>query len=220
MRAMFAILRRDLVLGLRQGGDILTLLLFFVSVGVLVPFAVGPDRPLLAVLAPAVVWIAALLAQLVSHERLFRADAEDGALALFRQAVIPLEMVVMAQILAHWLLTALPLVLAAPLLALMLGMDGAALLRTLVALLIGTPALVALGAIGAGLTVGLKRGGLVAPVLVLPLCLPVLIFGTGAVAEILPELRQQALLFLGAFSLISVTLAPFAVAQALKISGE
>ena len=186
MRAFLSVAVRDLRLGLRQGGDILTLVLFFVIVGTVLPFAIGPDRPQLARLAPAIVWVAALLAQLLSNERLFGSDFEDGSLAILRHAPLPLEMVVGAKMLAHWVLTALPIIAATPVLALMLGMDGETLLRAIGSLVLGTPALVAFGTVGAAVTVGLKRGGLVAPVLVLPLSLPVLIFGTGAIAPLVP----------------------------------
>ena len=220
MTAFLAIIGRDLRLGLRQGGDLLTLILFFVIVGTLMPFAVGPDRPLLARLAPAIIWVAALLAQLLSHDRLFRTDFEDGSLAVFRHAVLPLEAVVAAKLVAHWLLTGLPLIIAMPVLALMLGLDIEGFWLAVVSLALGTPALAAFGAIGAAVTVGLKRGGLVAPVLVLPLSLPVLIFGTGAFDVAQLGSSAQALLFLAALSLLSVTLAPFAAALALRISGE
>ena len=220
MTAFLAIIGRDLRLGLRQGGDLLTLILFFVIVGTLMPFAVGPDRPLLARLAPAIIWVAALLAQLLSHDRLFRTDFEDGSLAVFRHAVLPLEAVVAAKLVAHWLLTGLPLIVAMPVLALMLGLDIEGFWLAVVSLALGTPALAAFGAIGAAVTVGLKRGGLVAPVLVLPLSLPVLIFGTGAFDVAQLGSSAQALLLLAALSLLSVTLAPFAAALALRISGE
>ncbi|SDG21943.1 heme exporter protein CcmB [Pelagibacterium luteolum] len=220
MRAFTAIIGRDLRLGLRQGGDLLTLVLFFVIVGVLLPFAVGPDRPLLAQLAPAIIWVAALLAQLLSHDRLFRSDFEDGSLALFRHASLSLDGIVFAKLIAHWLLTGLPLVVAMPVLALVLGLTADNFWLAVLTLLAGTPALTAFGAIGAAVTVGLKRGGLVAPVLVLPLSLPVLIFGTGAFDPTRVEASTQALLLLCALSLVSMALAPFAAALALKISGE
>lgn len=220
MKAFAAIIGRDLRLGLRQGGDLITLVLFFVVVGVLVPFAVGPDRPLLAQLAPAVIWIAALLAQLLSHDRLFRGDFEDGSLAIFRHATLSLEAVVLAKLIAHWLLTGLPLVLAMPILALILGLPGDAFGLTVSTLLLGTPALAGFGAIGAAVTVGLKRGGLVAPVIVLPLSLPVLIFGAGAFDVGRIGSSTQPLLFLAALSLLAVALAPFASALAIRISGE
>ncbi|WP_116652521.1 heme exporter protein CcmB [Pelagibacterium sediminicola] len=220
MRAFLAIVARDLRLGLRQGGDILTLVLFFVIVGTVLPFAIGPDRPQLARLAPAIVWVAALLAQLLSNERLFGSDFEDGSLAILRHAPLPLEMVVGAKMLAHWVLTALPIIAATPVLALMLGMEGETLLRAIGSLVLGTPALVAFGTVGAAVTVGLKRGGLVAPVLVLPLSLPVLIFGTGAMAPMVPGASGQALLLLAALGLVSVALVPFAAAMALRFAGE
>lgn len=220
MRAFLAIAVRDLRLGLRQGGDILTLVLFFVIVGTVLPFAIGPDRPQLARLAPAIVWVAALLAQLLSNERLFGSDFEDGSLAILRHAPLPLEMVVGAKMLAHWMLTALPIIAATPVLALMLGMDGETLLRAIGSLVLGTPALVAFGTVGAAVTVGLKRGGLVAPVLVLPLSLPVLIFGTGAMTPMVPGASGQALLLLAALGLVSVVLVPFAAAMALRFAGE
>lgn len=220
MTGFFAIIGRDLRLGLRQGGDLLTLVLFFVIVGVLMPFAVGPDKTLLARLAPAIVWVAALLAQLLSHDRLFRTDFEDGSLVLFRHAALPLQAIVAAKLIAHWLLTCLPLIVATPVLALVLGMDGAALRLAALSLILGTPALAGFGAIGAAVTVGLKRGGLVAPVLVLPLSLPVLIFGAGAFDVSRLGGSSQALLLLAALSLLSMVLTPFAAALALKISGE
>lgn len=220
MRTFAAIVGRDLKLGLRQGGDLLTLVLFFVIVATVLPFAIGPDRPLLSRLAPAIVWVAALLAQLLSNERLFRADFEDGSLHVLRHAALPLEAVVGAKMLAHWVLTGLPIILATPFLALTLGMDGAALTGALASLLLGTPALVAFGAVGAAVTVGLKRGGLVVPVLVLPLSLPVLIFGTGAMAPMVPGASGQALLLLGALALLAVALTPFAAAMALRFAGE
>lgn len=220
MRAFTAIIGRDLRLGLRQGGDLLTLVLFFVIVGVLLPFAVGPDRPLLAQLAPSIIWVAALLAQLLSHDRLFRSDFEDGSLALFRHASLSLDGIVFAKLIGHWLLTALPMVIAMPVLALVLGLTMDKFWLAVLTLLAGTPALTAFGAIGAAVTVGLKRGGLVAPVLVLPLSLPVLIFGTGAFDATRDGASDQALLLLAALSLASMALAPFAAALALKISGE
>lgn len=220
MRAFTAIIGRDLGLGLRQGGDLLTLILFFVIVGVLLPFAVGPDRPLLAQLAPAIIWVAALLAQLLSHDRLFRSDFEDGSLALFRHASLSLDGVVFAKLISHWLLTGLPLVVAMPVLALVLGLSMDGFWLAVATLCLGTPALTAFGAVGAAVTVGLKRGGLVAPVLVLPLSLPVLIFGTGAFDATRDGASGQALLLLAALSLASMALAPFASALALKISGE
>jgi heme exporter protein B len=216
MTAILAIIGRDLKLAARLGGDALTLVLFFVMVGAVVPFAIGPDRELLAQLAPGIVWIAAFLSMLLGLDRLFRADEDDGSLVLFRHAATPLEAVVAAKLVAHWLLTALPLVVATPILAVLLAMDGQTWLETVLALLAGTPALTAFGTIGAAVTVSLKRGGLLAPVLILPLCIPVLIFGVAAIGA--PG--NAAFLFLSAISLVSVAFCPFAAALALRVSGE
>jgi heme exporter protein B len=218
VRAFLSIIVRDLRLALRLGGDALTLVLFFVMVGAVVPFAIGPDRVLLAQLAPGIVWIAAFLSMLLGLDRLFRADEDDGSLLLFRHAAIPLEAVVAAKLVAHWVLTALPLVIATPILAVLLAMDQATWLETVIALLAGTPALTAFGTIGAAVTVSLRRGGLLAPVLILPLCIPVLIFGVSVIGA--PDASNAAFLFLSAISLVSVAFCPFAAALALRVSGE
>ena len=218
MSTVLAIIGRDLRLAARAGGDALTLVLFFVMVGAVVPFAIGPDRVLLAKLAPGIIWIAAFLSMLLGLDRLFRADDEDGSLLLFRHAGPPLEAVVVAKLVAHWLLTALPVLIASPLLAILLAMDAGAWSRTLLSLAVGTPALTAFGVIGAAVTVSLKRGGLLAPVLILPLCIPVLIFGVATVAA--PEGSSAALLFLAALSLVSVAFCPFAAAMALRVGSE
>ena len=218
MTAILAIFARDLRLAARLGGDVLTLVLFFVMVGAVVPFAIGPDRVLLAQLAPGIVWIAAFLAMLLGLDRLFRADEDDGSLLLFHHAAVPLEAIVATKMVAHWLLTALPVIIASPLLAVLLSMDQATWLRTMLALLAGTPALAALATIGAAVTVSLKRGGLLAPVLILPLSIPVLIFGVAMIGA--PEGSSAALLFLSALSLVSVAFCPFAAALALRVSAE
>lgn len=221
MSAFLAVIARDLKLATRVGGDALTLVLFFVMVGVVVPFAIGPDRVQLARLAPGIVWIAAFLAMLLGLDRLFRADHEDGTLIGFTHARLPLEAVVLAKVMAHWLTTGLPLLLASPLLAVMLSMDWDTFWRTFVSLLVGTPGLVAFGAIGAAVTVSLRRGGLIAPVLVLPLSIPLLIFGVGAItATAMPGASAQALLFLISLSLLAVAFAPFAAALALRLSAD
>jgi heme exporter protein B len=218
MTAFSAILGRDLRLAARTGGDALTLVLFFVMAAAIMPFAIGPDRPTLQKLAPGLIWIAAFLAMLLGLDRLFRADEEDGTLLLVRQATIPLEAVVAGKVIAHWLLTALPVLIASPILALLLSMDMAAWARTVLALLLGTPALTAFGTIGAAVTVSLRRGGLLAPVLIIPLAIPVLIFG--AAASTAAAGSGAALLFLAAISLVSVAFCPFAAALALKLSSE
>ena len=221
MTGFFALIRRDLILATRVGGDALTLVLFFVMVGVIVPFAIGPDSPTLSRLAPGIIWIAAFLSMLLGLDRLFRTDDEDGSLLLFRHAPLGLEGVVAAKVIAHWLLTALPLIIASPLLAVLLAMDWAAWERTVISLLLGTPALVAFGTIGAAVTVSLRRGGLLAPVLILPLSIPILIFGTGAIAQGNPDgIDRAALLFLSAISLVALALAPFAAALALRLAED
>lgn len=206
-------IRRELRLALRGGGDVLTLVLFFVIVGAIVPFAVGPDRALLATIAPGIVWIAAFLAMLLGIERLFKADHEDGSLVLLRQAELPLSAIIAAKLITHWLVSALPLIVASPVLAVLLAMDFDTFWRTLFSLLLGTPALAAFGAIGAAVTVAIRRGGLIAPILIAPLSIPVLIFGVGAITA---TQSGAAMLFLAALSLMAVTLAPFAAALAIS----
>ncbi|OYX09955.1 MAG: heme exporter protein CcmB [Rhizobiales bacterium 32-66-8] len=217
MSAFGAVIARELRLAWRGGGDVLTLVLFFVIVGAIVPFAVGPDRDLLGRIAPGVVWIAAFLAMLLGLDRLFRPDHEDGALILLRQSDLPLSAVVAAKLIAHWLVSALPLIIATPVLALLLAMELDALLRTLLSLLTGTPALDAFGAIGAAVTVAIRRGGLIAPILIAPLSIPVLIFGVGSITA---AQSGAALLFLAALSLMAVALAPFAAALAISSSED
>lgn len=216
MTAFRAMLLRELRLALRGGGDMLTLVLFFVIVGAIVPFAVGPDRELLARIAPGVVWIAAFLAMLLGLDRLFRPDHEDGSLILLRQAELPLSAVVAAKLIVHWAVSALPLIVASPFLAMLLAMDVATFWRTLLSLLLGTPALAAFGAVGAAVTVSIRRGGLIAPILIAPLSIPVLIFGTGSITA---TQSAAALLFLAALSLMATALSPFAAALAIS-SGE
>ena len=218
MSGLLTILGRDLRLAARSGGDALTLVLFFVMAGAIMPFAIGPDRVLLQKLAPGIIWLAAFLSMLLGLDRLFRADEDDGTLLLFRHAGTPLEAIVAAKLMAHWLLTAVPLLIASPLLAILLSMDTAVWGRTALALLVGTPALTAFGTIGAAVTVSLRRGGLLAPVLILPLSIPVLIFGVASVGA--PEGSSAAILFLAAISLVSVAFCPFAAALALRLGSE
>ena len=216
MTAFGAVIAHELRLALRGGGDVLTLVLFFVITGALVPFAVGPDRELLALIAPGIVWIAAFLAMLLGLERLFRPDQEDGSLILLRQSGLPFSAVVAAKVIAHWLVSALPLILASPLLAILLSMDITTFWRTVLSLLLGTPALAAFGAVGAAVTVAARRGGLIGPILIAPLSVPVLIFGVGAITS---AQSNAALLLLAALSLMALALAPFAAALAIS-SGE
>lgn len=221
MNAFTAILIRDIRLATRSLGDMLTLILFFTMVGIIMPFAIGPDKTLLARLAPGIVWIAAFLSSLLALDRLFRADHEDGSLKAFRHAAISLPAIIFAKLIAYWLTTALPLIIATPLLAVMLNMDLSTFWRTEFSLLLGTPALAAFGAIGAAITVSLRRGGLITPVLILPLSVPILIFGVSAItANAGPDAETVAQMFLAGISLIAVAFAPFVGALALKLTEE
>jgi len=213
MNAFLAMLGRELKLAGRGSGNVLTLVLFFVITGAIVPFAVGPDRELLARIAPGMVWVAAFLAMLLGLDRLFGEDHDDGTLLLLRQADLPLSAVMAAKLIAHWLVSALPLILASPVLAVLLAMDLVGFWRMLISLLLGTPALAAFGTLGAAVTVAIRRGGLIAPILIAPLCVPVLIFGVGGITA---TQSGAALLFLAALSLMAVTLSPFAAALAIR----
>lgn len=221
MSGFLGVLRRDLRLSLSGGGEVLTLVLFFIIVGAIVPFAIGPDRALLASIAPGIIWIAAFLAMLLGLDRLFRPDRDDGTLALYRMADMSMASVVAAKVIAHWLTAALPLILASPFLAMILAMDGPTFWRTVLSLLLGTPALAAFGAFGAAITVAIRRGGLLAPILIAPLCVPVLIFGVGTIAPLGgPDQASSAMLFLAALSLMALALSPFAAALAIDWGEE
>ncbi|MGQ4273649.1 heme exporter protein CcmB [Terrihabitans sp. B22-R8] len=217
MTSIAAVMRRDFVLLVRAGGGFGLPLVFFLCVVAVTPFAIGPDLVLLARIGPAMLWIAALLSTLIGLDRLFGADAEDGSLDLLFAAPTPLSLIVLAKVAAHWVGTGLPLAVAAPLLGLLLNMPPPALASISLTLLIGTPALTLLGAMGAALTVGLKRGGLLLPVLVMPLTVPTLIFGVSATENVLsatPSFAPLALLM--GVTLASLVLAPIAAAAALR----
>jgi heme exporter protein B len=220
MAGFNAIVLRDLRLALRANGEALALVVFFVLVGVVIPFAVGPDRVLLARLAPAIVWVAAFLAMLIGIERLFRADHEDGTLLVLRLSGTGLVTAVAAKWLVHWLLTAVPLIAATPVLAVLLGLDIPGWLLLVAALALGTPGLAALATLAAALTVSLRRGGLVAPVIVMPLALPILIFGVGASAPTAGQSATAALLLLAAASLVLIAITPFGAALALAAAED
>ena len=218
MSALAALLRRDMRLAVRVGGGALMGVLFFLIVVAMVPFALGPDLALLARTGPAILWLGALLASLLALDRLFAADHEDGSLDLILMGRAPLELAVAAKALAHWLTTGLPLVVAAPLLGLFLNLDPAAIGAVALTLLVGTPALTCIGLIGAALAVALRRGGLLVPVLVLPLTIPVLIFGVAASNAALtgPVPFGTPFTVLVALTLASLVLGPFAAAAALR----
>jgi heme exporter protein B len=217
--AVRAVLVRDVVLAFRAGGGFGLALAFFLIVTVLVPLGIGPEAELLARVAPGVLWVAALLACLLSLDRLFALDAEDGSLDLIATAPIPLEGVVAGKAAAHWLVTGLPLTLAAPALGLLLNLPGPGYGWLAASLALGTPALSVIGAFGAALTVGLKRGGLLLSLLVLPLYVPTLVFGALAVTRGAAGLDGTTpLLLVGAITAGSAALLPFAAAAAIRIN--
>ncbi|OLB69758.1 MAG: heme exporter protein CcmB [Alphaproteobacteria bacterium 13_2_20CM_2_64_7] len=218
MTALGALLVRDLRLAVRVGGGALIGVLFFLLVVTLVPFAIGPDLTLLARMGPAVLWLGALLASLLALDRLLAIDHEDGSLDLILTARVPLELAVSAKALAHWLTTGLPLVIAAPLLGLLLNLDPKATGAVAVTLLAGTPALTFIGLIGAALTVAVRRGGLLLAILVLPLTIPVLIFGVAAsnAAIVGPVPFGAPFSILCALTLVSLVIGPLAAAVALR----
>ena len=215
--AAFRIVARDLRLAMRQWSDAGTVVLFFVLTASLFPLAIGPESNILARIAPGIIWVSALLAVLLSLERIFLADFEDGSLDLLALAGTPLSVTVLAKCLAHWLTTGLPVIAAAPLIALLYNLDSAALPVLLGAMLLGTPTLSLVGAVGAALTLGARRGGVLIALLVLPLYVSVLIFGVSAVDAALAGLPAKPhLLLLGALLLLALPLAPLATAAALR----
>lgn len=217
-----ALFQRDLRLSVRIGGSALVGVLFFLAVVTVIPFGVGPDLNLLARIGPAILWIGALLATLLGLDRLFQADREDGTLDLMMMAGRPLELVILIKCLAHWIATGLPLVVAAPLLAIFLNLDPVSMGAVTLTLLVGTPALTLIGAIGASLTVSLRRGGLLLAVLVIPLAIPVLIFGVSsadaAIHDPVPFLTP--FLIMCALTLIAAVVGPIASAAALRFSAD
>ncbi len=217
MTGFWLIVRRDVVMAWRQGGDGFMAIMFFLITVTLFPLSVGPESTILARIGAAVVWVAALLATLLSLERMFQSDFEDGSLDLMAITPLSLEAVVLAKCLANWLLTAAPLLLAAPVLAMMLHMDREGLAIFVTAMALGTPSLVFIGAIGAALTVGARRGGVLLTLLVLPLYIPVLIFGVGAVeAAVTAQPAQPHLLVLGGLLLGTLPLGLWASTAALR----
>jgi len=218
MTPLAALFLRDIRLAVRIGGGAVMGVLFFLIVVTLVPLAVGPDLALLKRIGPAILWIGALLASLLALDHLFAADQADGSLDVILTARVPLELAVLAKAAAHWLTTGLPLVVAAPVLGLMLNIEPYAMAAVALTLLAGTPALTLIGAVGAALSVALRRGGLLLPVLVLPLTIPVLIFGIAAAnaAIVGPVPFGTPFTILCALSLASLAVGPFAAAAALR----
>lgn len=218
-RVFFLLLVREARLMFRRPGELANPLVFFAIVISLFPLAVGPETQLLRTLSPGLVWVAALLAVLLSLDGLFRSDFEDGSLEQWVVSPHPLGILVLAKVLAHWLFSGLPLVLLSPVLALMLGLPADRIPVLLASLLIGTPILSLLGAVGAALTVGLKRGGILLTLLILPLYIPVLILGSGVLQAALQGLPTLGyLLWMGSMLMLAVTLTPLAIAAGIKIS--
>ncbi len=212
-----AILKRDLHLASRQGMDNMMVVMFFVIAVVLFPFGVGPEPNILARIAAGVIMVAALLASMLSLERLFQTDYEDGSLELLSLSPIALEVVVLAKVAAHWLTTGLPLIVAAPLLAVLLNMNAEGFPMLILALLLGTPSLSLIGAVGASLILGSRRGGVLLALLILPLYIPVLIFGVSAIDAVIGGFAANAqLLILGAFLMGTLALCPWAAAAGVR----
>ena len=215
--ALVQILLRDLRLALRQGSDVAVLVMFFVITVSLFPFAVGPEPGILARIAAGVIWVTALLATMLSLDRLFQSDFEDGSLDLLVMSSPPLEFIVLAKVAAHWLVAGLPLIVAAPFLAVALRLPADGFLTLIAVMAIGTPTLSLIGAIGAALTLGARRGGVLVSLLVLPPFIPVLVFGVAAIDAAISGLAVRPhLLILGAMLIAALPLAPWAAATALR----
>lgn len=212
-------LRRDLLLAVRNGADLINPLVFFLIVVTLIPLGVSPEKAVLALLAPGILWVMALLATLLSLDGLFRSDFEDGSLEQILISPQSLYFIVLAKIGAHWLTTGLPITLLAPILGLMLNLPNEGYLPLVASLFMGTAAMSLIGAVGAALTVSLRKGGLLLSLIVMPLYIPVLIFGASAVqSAVMGGPVNMQLAVLGAFCAIALVLAPLAAAGALKIS--
>ena len=219
LRAFTLLLKRDLTLAMRHRAEMINPLLFFVLVTSLFPLGIGADPKLLQAVGPGVIWVAALLAALLSLEGIFRSDFEDGTLEQFLLSSHPVSVLVLAKVLAHWLITGLPLLVISPLLGVLLGLPGDAITILLVTLTLGTPVLSLIGAVGVALTVGLRKGGMILSLLVLPLYVPLLIFAASAVDTAAAGLPVTAhLSLISALLVLSLSLSPLATAAALRIS--
>lgn len=219
--AVFGLIQRDLLLTWRRRADIVTTLLFFVIVATLFPLGIGPEPAVLRTIAPGVLWIAALLSCFLSLGRLFATDYQDGTLEQMLLAPHPLAALVLGKIAAHWLVSGLPVVVLSPLIGLQFGLSGGAIAILTFSLLLGTPTLSLVGSIGAALTLGIRGGNLLSALLVLPLFVPVLIFGAGAVASSESGMGAEGhLSLLGACAVLAIPFAPWATAAALRIAVE
>lgn len=214
-----SVYKKDVILAFRQRSEIINPLLFFLIVISLFPLGIGPEPQFLSRMAPGIIWVAALLSTMLGLDKIFRDDYQDGSLEQLLMSPYPTSLVVLAKIAAHWSITGLPLVLLSPMFGLLLNLDANSMKAAVVTLLIGTPLLSLIGAIGAGLTVGLQKGGILLSLLVLPLYIPVLIFATSAIDTSAMSLDYTAqLAILGAMLAVGLVMAPFAVSSALKVS--
>jgi len=215
----FALLKRDLLLAFRHRSELFNPLMFFVLVVTLFPLGTGADSKLLQTMAPGIIWVAALLAAMLSLDAIFRSDFEDGSLELLLLNPHPTSILVLAKVFAHWLVTGLPLIIVAPLLAVFLGLDSSLISLLVLTLLLGTPVLSLIGAVAIALTVGLKRGGILLSLLVLPFYVPVLIFSTNTIEMAASDLPVTAQLWiLASLLILSITLTPWPTSAALKLS--
>ena len=221
MKAWWAVVRRDLTISGRRLSDAVAVVMFFVLAVVLFPLGVGPELEILQRIAPGIIWVAALLAAMLSLDQIFQSDADDGSLELLVLAPIPLETIVLAKCCAHWMVTGLPLILAAPILGFLLNLPAIGHVVMLITLVVATPTISLVGSVGAALTVGARRGGVLVALLILPLLTPILIMSVSAVDLALVGLNYVPLvLLLLAFFLVSVVLCPLASAAALRLAVE
>lgn len=221
MSVFISLIRRELRLAVRQGADSMMVVMFFVLVVVLFPLGVGPEPGILTRISAGVIWVAALLAAMLSMDRLFQTDYEDGSLDLLVLTPQPLEILVLAKTLAHWLTTGLPLIIISPLLGVLLNMEASGFGVMIAALALGTPTMSLIGAIGAALILGARRGGVLLSLLILPLFIPTLIFGVSAVDASLTDLSYKPqLLVLGGMFLAAAALCPWASAAAIRQAVE
>ena len=221
MRVWWILVQRDLLMAWRRSSDIFSVVMFFILAVVLFPLGVGPELDTLRKIAPGIIWVAALLAAMLSLDQLFQSDADDGSLDLLLLAPIPLETIVIAKCCAHWMVTGLPLILVAPILGILLNLPLSGLAVMIITLVISTPTISLLGSVGAALTIGARRGGVLVALLILPLLTPILIMSANAVDLALVGLNYTPLIaLLGALFLICLVICPFVAAAALRLAAE
>ena len=221
MKIWWILVQRDLLMAWRRSSDIFSVVMFFVLAVVLFPLGVGPELDTLRKIAPGIIWVAALLAAMLSLDQLFQSDADDGSLDLLLLAPIPLETIVIAKCCAHWMVTGLPLILVAPILGILLNLPLSGFAVMMVTLIISTPTISLLGSVGAALTIGARRGGVLVALLILPLLTPILIMSANAVDLALVGLNYTPLIaLLGALFLICLVICPFVAAAALRLAAE